>query len=89
MVRTGFSDLFFRVHDVVAEDDTVIAYCTFGGTHDGELLGIEPTGASVEVWDFVMYRFDDGKVVEVTSLPDFLGLFLEIGAIEPPGAMST
>lgn len=89
MVRAGFPDLFFRVHDVVAEDDKVIAYCTFGGTHEGDLLGIEPTGASVEVWDFVMYRFDDGQVVEVTSLPDFLGLLLEVGAIEPPGAMST
>jgi len=53
------------------------------------MMGIEPTGASVEVWDFVMYRFDDGDVVEVTSRPDFLGLLLEIGAIEPPGAMST
>ncbi len=46
---------------------------------------IEPTGTSIEVWDFVMCRLDDGKVVEVTSLPDLLGLFLEIGAIEPPG----
>jgi predicted ester cyclase len=89
MVRAGFPDLFFRAHDVVAEDDKVIAYCTFGGTHEGELLGLEPTGASVDVWDFVMYRFDDGNVVEVTSLPDFLGLLLEVGAIEPPGAMST
>lgn len=88
MVRAGFPDLFFRVHNVVSEDDRVIAYCTFGGTHDGPLLGVEPTGASVEVWDFVMYRFGDGEVVEVRSLPDFLGLFLEVGAIEPPGAMS-
>ena len=85
MVRAGFPDLFFEANEIVAEDDKVIAYCTFGGTHDGELMGIEPTGTLVEVRDFVLYRFDDGKVVEVTSLPDFFGLFLQVGAIEPPG----
>lgn len=85
MVRAGFPDLFFEAHDVVAEDDMVVAYCTFGGTHDGELMGIEPTGTAVEVGDFVLYRFDDGKVVEVTNLPDLFGLFLQVGATEPPG----
>jgi predicted ester cyclase len=85
MVRAGFPDLFFRAHEVVAEDDKVIAYCTFGGTHEGNLMGVEPTGASVEVWDFVYYRFDDGKVVEVISLPDLFGLFLQVGLVEPPG----
>ena len=84
MVRAGFPDLFFEANEVVAEDDKVMASCTFGGTHEGELLGIEPTGTSVKVGDFVLYRFDDGKVVEVTSLPDLFGLFLQVGAIEPP-----
>jgi len=86
MVRAGFPDLFFDAHEIVAEDDRVVAYCTFGGTHEGTLMGVEPTGASVEVWDFVSYRFDDGEVIEVTSLPDLFGLFLQVGVIEPPGA---
>lgn len=77
--------MFFEANETVAEDDKFIAYCTFGGTHDGELMGIEPTGTSVEVRDLVLYRFDDKKVVEVTNLPDFLGLFLQVGAIEPLG----
>ncbi|MFC7222328.1 ester cyclase [Halalkalicoccus sp. GCM10025322] len=85
MIRTGFPDLFFEAHQVVAEDDKVMAYCTFGGTHEGELMGIEPTGVSVEVAWLGSYRFDDGKVVEVTALPDLFGLFLQLGVIEPPG----
>ena len=85
MVRAGFPDLFFDAHEIVAEDDMVVAYCTFGGTHEGNLMGVEPTGASVEVWDFVSYRFDDGEVVEVTSLPDLFGAFLQLGVIEPLG----
>ncbi len=84
MVQAGFPDLFFRAHQVVAEDDMVMAYCTFGGTHECEIFGIQPTGASVEIWDFVSYRFEDGKVVEVTTLPDLFGLFVELGVIDPP-----
>lgn len=85
MLRTAFPDLSFDVHEVVAEDDTVMAHCTLGGTHEGELLGIEPTGRSVEVGWFGCYRFDDGRAVEVTSLPDLFGLQVQLGVAEPPG----
>lgn len=67
-----------------ADGDTVMAECTFGGTHQGELMGIDPTGTAVAVGDFVFFRFEDGKVVEVTGRPDCFGLFLPDGAIEPP-----
>lgn len=85
MIRAGFPDQFFEANQVVAEDDIVMAYCTWGGTHEGELFGIEPTGNSVEVADFVSYRFDNGNLVEVISLPDLFGTFLQLGIIEPPG----
>ena len=89
MVRAGIPDLSFEVHDVVAEGDTVMANCTFAGTHEGELMGIEPTGTSVEVQWLGSYRFDDGDLVEVTGLPDLFGTFLQIGAIDPPRSPST
>lgn len=85
MVRAGFPNQFFEANQVVAEDDLVMAYCTWGGTHEGEIFGIEPTGATIEVADFVSYRFDNGKVVEVISLPDLFATFLQLGVIEPPG----
>jgi len=84
MVRAAFPDLFFRAHKVVAEGDMVVAYATLGGTHEGELAGIEPTGNSVEVDDFVLYRFDEGKVAEVISRPDFFSLFMQLDVVEPP-----
>ncbi len=85
MVRAGFPDQSFETNQVVAEGDLVMAYCTWGGTHEGEIFGIEPTGATIEVADFVCYRFDDGELVEVISLPDLFGMFLQLGVIEPPG----
>lgn len=85
MIRSAFPDLFFRAHEIVAEDDKVVAYCTHGGTHEGELMGIEPTGNSFEAADFVLYRFEDGKVAEVISLPDVFSMFAQLGIIEVPG----
>ncbi len=89
MIRAGLPDLFFEAHNVVAEDETVMARCTFGGTHDGEIMGIEPTETSIEVTWFGSYRFDDGMVVEVTGLPDLFGAFLQLGVVEPPGGTPT
>ena len=85
MIRTGLPDLAFEADEVVAEGDVVMASCTFRGTHDGDLLGIDPTGAQIEVAWFGSYRFEDGRVVEVTSLPDLFGALLQLGAIDPPG----
>jgi steroid delta-isomerase-like uncharacterized protein len=85
MVRAGFPDSFFRGHEVAAEDDKLMTYCTLGGTHEANLMGVEQTGASVEARDFVYYRFDDGKVVEVIDFPDLYGLFPRVGLVEPPG----
>lgn len=47
MIRMALPDLFFEANEVVAEDDKVMADCTFGGTHEGEVMGIEPTGKEV------------------------------------------
>jgi len=84
MVRAAIPDLFFKAHKVLAEGDKVVAYASFGGTHEGELAGIEPTRNSVEVDDFVLYRFEDGKVAEVITRPDFFSLFMQLDIVEPP-----
>ena len=66
----GFSDLSFEVHDMLAEDDTVVAYMTMQGTHDGEFLGIEATGNSFEETGFNLLRLSDGKIVEDINVLD-------------------
>ncbi len=44
MFRTGFSDVVFRVEDLVAEGDKVATYVIGEGTHDGPFMGHPPTG---------------------------------------------
>ena len=48
-MRQGFSDVQWKLNDMVADEEKVAAYWTLTGTHDGEFLGISPTGNKISV----------------------------------------
>lgn len=81
----AFPDFEATVEDVVAEGDTVAMRVTLSGTHEGEFVGIEPTGNSFEVDNAVFTRIEDGKIAERWVQPDQLGLFAQLGLLEHPG----
>lgn len=54
------------------------------GTHQGEILDLEPTGKSFDVTAMTLSRIEDGKIVEWWSEWDFAGLLNQIGAIDSP-----
>lgn len=81
----AFSDYSVTVEDLISEGDTVAVRMTERGTHDGELMGIEPTGRSFEHESMAFLRLEDGKVAEWWVLPDNLGLMRQLGVVELPG----
>ena len=81
-LREGFPDLQCPIEDVVAESDRVAGRLSLRGTHTGTLLGIPPTGKSVEVGVMVIARFDDrGKWVEDWANWDQLGMLQQLGVV--------
>ena len=46
MLQAAFSDRRWEIHQVIAEDDTVVLYCTFHGRHTGQFMGLAPTSRS-------------------------------------------
>ena len=80
--RTGFPDLAHTEVHLVGEGDVVVARVTGTGAHDGEFLGVPPTGETIETTAMEMYRFDDGRIVEAWLNVDTLGLLQQIGAVE-------
>ncbi|OVE85208.1 ester cyclase [Natronolimnobius baerhuensis] len=81
--REAFPDVEYEVEHVLAEDDTVALRYTAHGTHDGEFMGLEPTGDQVSVSGMEMYRIEDEQIAEMWTSYDALGLFQELGVVPP------
>ena len=84
-MRAAFPDLEMTVEHVIAADDTVAFRAIERGTHEGEFMGIEPTGAEVEVAGIAIHRIEDGKVAETWAVWDVFGLLTQLGALPDSG----
>jgi steroid delta-isomerase-like uncharacterized protein len=79
MVRKAFPDWHSDLHMLVGEDDIVVERFTASGTHQGELMGVAPTGNTVSLKGINIFRLRDGHVVEWWGRLDELGLFRQLG----------
>ena len=77
--RAAYSDARITVDDQIAEGDKVATRWTGRGKHDGDLMGIAPTGKKVEWTEIGILRIADGKVVESWYDVDMLGLMGQLG----------
>ena len=82
--RAAFPDIHMVVDDQCADDSNVCTRWTATGTHEGELMGINPTGRQATVTGMTMDRIEDGRIVESWTNWDTLGLLQQIGAIPAP-----
>jgi predicted ester cyclase len=77
-------DLHATEQDVVAAGDTVAVRFVVEATHEGNLLGIGPTGRRLR-WDAVdIYRLSDGMIVEEWAGDDIAAILHQVGAYTPP-----
>lgn len=89
MFFSAFPDLHVVIHDQVAEGDSVVTRKTFHGTHQGDLMGIPPSGCPIAFDVIDILRLRDGKITDHWNVVDQLGLMRQIGVIpapEPAGA---
>lgn len=81
--RSAFPDLEVTIEDSVVRDDRIAMRQSFSGTHEGEFMGIEPTGNEVESTSFLICRVEDGKIAETWVETDMLGLLEQLGVEVP------
>jgi len=79
--RTAFPDARITVEEQLAEGELVATRWTGRGTHEQELMGIEPTGNQVTVSGLTISRLTDGKIVEEWQNWDTFGMFQQLGAV--------
>lgn len=83
--RAAFPDLTIAVKQLVADDDNVAIAYTVTGTHQGEFLGIAPTGRPIKARGVQIARFENGLIVERWGSSDQLGILQQIG-VDPIAA---
>ena len=81
MYTSAFPDAEITIEDQLAEGDMVATRWTGRGTHQGELMGVQPSGNRVEVMGNSISRIEDGKIVEEWDIYDALGMMQAIGAV--------
>jgi predicted ester cyclase len=83
--REAFPDLTCEAVDIIEEGDRVSWRVVGHGTHEGELMGVPPTGRRVHLGGIDQGRLaPDGRVLEHWSGIDVFGMLMQVGAIPAP-----
>lgn len=80
-LHRGFPDLHIAVEDMIAEGDRVVSRNTVTGTHQGEYLGLPPTGKSIRYSEIFIFRLAGGRIAETWGVVDVLSQLRQLGAI--------
>jgi predicted ester cyclase len=81
MLLRIYPDIHLTVEDLIAEGDKVVGRTTVTGTHQGEFMGVAPTGNSVTYNEMFIFRFADGRVVETWGVVDVYAQMKQLGVI--------
>ena len=81
MLLRGLPDLHVAVEDVIAEGDKVVSRNTVTGTHQGEYMGLPPTGKSITYNEIFIFRFAGGRIAEIWGVVDVFSQMQQIGVI--------
>ncbi|MEN3284396.1 MAG: hypothetical protein V7607_5536 [Solirubrobacteraceae bacterium] len=81
VIRAAFPDWHSDLEELIAAGDKVVERFTASGTHQGELMGISPTGRTITLPGINIFRLQDGKIVERWGKLDMLGFMQQLGAV--------
>jgi steroid delta-isomerase-like uncharacterized protein len=88
MYRTALPDLHLKIEEIIAggvKGEIIAIRWSGSGTHQGELMGVAPTGKQVNSSGNTFLRLEQGKIVEEWVQWDNLGLLQQIGAMPAKG----
>jgi steroid delta-isomerase-like uncharacterized protein len=81
-LSTAFPDFRYTAEDIITEGDKVAVRYTLHGTHQGEFMGIAPTGKEMTWTGMTILHIANGKIQETWLLTD---LVRQLSMISAPG----
>jgi steroid delta-isomerase-like uncharacterized protein len=79
LYRQAFPDLQITLEDQIATEDKVVDRWTGHGTHQGEFMGMAPTGRKITATGISIHRIAAGKIAETWNNYDALGMLQQLG----------
>jgi predicted ester cyclase len=77
--RASFGERRHQPAWQVAERDMVVTTVDVTLKHTGPFAGIAPTGNEIHTHQVFIHRLRDGKITDVWSYGDFLGMLRQLG----------
>lgn len=79
-MRQSFSDVQWKLEEMVADEDKVAVRWTLTATHDGEFMGLAPTGKKIKTTVMNFYYFNkDGKITNDIVADGMIGILRPLG----------
>ena len=77
--RTGFPDLQFTIHQLLADNDLAAFRWTMQGTQQGPWSGRPVTSKQMTITRMNIEHLEEGKIIEHWSNPNILSAFQQLG----------
>ena len=81
MMQAAFTDFHVDVHELIREDDKVVARVSFVGTHTGEFMGVPASGSPVSINAIDVLQFRGDQCVAHWGVMDMAGALAQMGAV--------
>ena len=79
--RSAFPDLRITIEEQIADEQGVATRWSAKGTHEGDLMGVAPTGKQATVTGITIDRIVDGRIAESWTNWDTLGMLQQLGVV--------
>ena len=72
-VGASVVDFAATINTLIVDEKTqrVCARLEWTGTMIGKLVGVEPSGGPIQIWEHVYYQFQGGKITRVWAVVDW------------------
>lgn len=80
--ESAFPEYELFADEMIAENDKVVVCARFRGTHNGDLMGIAPTGKTVTLPFVAVYQVAEGKVAGFSLTFDQMELLKQLGVMQ-------
>lgn len=82
MLFNAFPDLHASINKMVAEDDLVVVFLSWNGTHKGDFQGMAATNNPITMETSHIFRIEDGMIAEQWETSDTLDLLAKTGVVD-------